>query len=152
MEIVSSLAHMKTLSTLIFALLLWGSLASAQEHYPCDQHDHSKDKFTAKDSLRFTALENDANALREEIALMEKLDVKALPEALKAFTTKYKSLREKASTLPVIAELIKIADYDRVVALANRLRYIALGVYYIEESRAAHPWGPYGALHNCKHQ
>ena len=143
---------MKTLSTFFFTLSLWGSMASAQEHYPCDQHDHSKDQFTAEDSVRFTALENDANALREEIALMEKLDAKALPEALKAFTAKYQALREKAVTLPVIAALIKTADYDRVVALANCLRYIALGVYYIEESRSAHPWGPYGALHNCKHQ
>jgi|GEM_PF-2518445 len=142
---------MRPFTLLLFSLLFFGFGAFAQEHSPCDQHDHTKDVMTKDDSLRYFALESDAATLRVMLGFMEQLDPVVLPEALKSYTNKYKVLRERTLTLPVLAALVTIEDYNRVVALANRLRYIALGVYFIEESRTAHPWGPYGALHNCKH-
>jgi hypothetical protein len=142
---------MRPFILLLFYFHFIGLGAFAQEHSPCDQHDHSKDVMSKDDSLRLFALESDAAILRVMLGFMEKLDPVVLPEALKSYTTKYKVLRERAISLPVLAALVTTEDYDRVVALANRLRYIALGVYFIEESRTAHPWGPYGALHNCKH-
>lgn len=132
-------------------LFLLSQMVFAQHGAPCDAHDHTTDPLSYADSMMLAGLVMPA---MEAIFLLkvDPVPTRELREMLKAFHSRYADIKEKATDIRLLHALFASEVYDRVIELSNRDRNIPLSLYYIEESRTVHPWGPYGALHNCKHQ
>jgi hypothetical protein len=132
-------------------LFLLSHVTYAQHGAPCDAHDHTTDPLSHTDSVMLAGLVIPA---REAISILkdDPLHTRELRHLLKAFHSRYAEIKVQASDNRLLHALFPSEVYDRVIELSNRDRNIPLSLHYIEESRTVHPWGPYGALHNCKHQ